>query len=105
VKLKLGDLHRKMPSIAGCRMRITEWKIKKLGIGLFPITKPMARALCIDWNIRANLLFMTFFPLKPLHFVWLFACLAAAASAQQKENFQFVFLALDQTAKFPTTLL
>lgn len=70
----------------------------ELGIGVSPITEPDGRGLCIDWNIRVNLLFMTFFP---LHFVWLFACLAAAASAQQKENFQIRVSGLGPNGQIP----
>ena len=101
MKLKLGDL----ASQDAFGMPNANYGVanQKLGIGLFPITKPDGRALCIDWNIRATFLFMTFFPLKPLHFVTvlLFACLATATSAGQKEDFQIRVSGLGPNGQIP----
>jgi len=84
-------------------MRSAECEKPKTWNRSSPITKPGGRALCIDWNIRANFLFMMFLPLKPLRFitVLLFACLPAAAFAEQKNNFQIHVSGLGPNGQIP----
>jgi len=86
-------------------MRLRSGKSKNSESAFFDNKKkPMAEPFALIGISGLIFFFMTFFPLKPL-LLSAVCLLAAAASAQQKENFQIRVSALDQTAKFPTTLL
>jgi hypothetical protein len=90
-RLNSAVWHRKIPftSIAECELGNAECEIRNSPSGLSPIITPDYSAFCIGCSIRASFSFMTIFPPKATRFAaWLSACLAAAAFAEQKENFQ-----------------